>query len=698
VTVRRTRPDWLLLFLVAAVAILFRFWHQGVVPPGFNFDEAFESLEARRLLLEPGYRPVYFTGNFGIPPIQIYLTAIAFRIFGERMLAIRYVSGVLGVLGIVALYVLARLWFPLVRMSDGGPTSPPSALVRRWIPFVACLLLAVLPWHNAFSREGVEVIQVPLWATLAILFLWLGLVSTDARPRASWLCFAVSGLFWGSAYYTYQAAWVLPGILVWFVFYKLVQERGFLRRYGLRLLLLGAVALLVLAPLAGFAFRNSEMFAHRTTQVGIFGLGTGSQSPLASLVGNILKVAGLFVFGGDINVGNNIYLRPPLPLALAAVLFLGLVVAVARFRRPEYALLVIWFLWMLSPSILSEDAPSIRRTLGSTPAMVILMAVGMGWLVDAALGWARRGATPVQRTLVPAAAGAAVLALLGYSVIWSYQYYFVEWGQSRALFNYFDVGLVKLGQYAVSSPAETRLYYTPAGEADVVHLPLTWQIRGRELRTFDGKYGLVLAPPDQAPVLYMITLFLGTPWTLPALKNYYPTGYLAKDVHDRFGKTHSVAFAVNPGTTPVLLPQNTLAANFEDQVELVGSDLSAPVVSPGDTFTISLTWRAKAGPTETGYTVFTHLLGPPKPGGGDRVWAGHDSPPLNNSYPTTRWGRGEIVIDHHTITVPPEAPAGRYEIEAGLYAPLQGGARLKRVDDTGRDLGNSVIAASLEVR
>ena len=74
------RIDWLLLFLVLAVAIFFRLWQQGQVPPGMNFDEAFESLEARRLLAEPGYRPVYFTGNWGIPSLEIYLTALAFLI------------------------------------------------------------------------------------------------------------------------------------------------------------------------------------------------------------------------------------------------------------------------------------------------------------------------------------------------------------------------------------------------------------------------------------------------------------------------------------------------------------------------------------------------------------------------------------------------------------------------------------------
>ena len=109
-------------------------------------------------------------------------------------------------------------------------------MVRQHLPFVACLVLAVLPWHNAFSREGVEVVLVPLWSILTVQFLWLGLRS------CKWWPFVVSGVFLGSAFYTYQSAWVFPGVLALFLVYKRFQERGFLRRYGWKLLILALIA------------------------------------------------------------------------------------------------------------------------------------------------------------------------------------------------------------------------------------------------------------------------------------------------------------------------------------------------------------------------------------------------------------------------------------------------------------------------
>ena len=375
---RLIRLDTLLLLAVLVIGIFFRFYQQGSIPPGMDFDEAFKSMQAHRLLTEPGYHPLFFPDNNGVPPVKIYLTAAAFLIGGEDRLSIRYVSAVTGVLTILALYVLARSLFPLPNPTRSQEPSAggPSTLVRRYLPFVACLLLAVLPWHTTFSRHGIEVILLPLWGSLALLFLWQGL--RDGR----WWPFVLSGLAWGSAFYTYQAAWLLPGVLVVFLIYKLFQEPGFLRRYFPQLALLAVVALVVLLPLALFAYHNQSIFIHRTSQVGVFAEGQGSQAPLASLLSNTLKVAGLFVMGGDIAITDNIALRPPLPRLEAAFLIGGLLIALWRVKRPAYALLLIWFAWMLLPSILTENTPSIRRAVGSVPPMVMLIALGIGWAFD----------------------------------------------------------------------------------------------------------------------------------------------------------------------------------------------------------------------------------------------------------------------------------------------------------------------------
>ncbi len=350
---------------------------------------------------------------------------------------------------------------------------------------------------------------------------------------------------------------------------------------------------------------------------------------------------------------------------------------------------------MLVPSIFTDDAPSIRRAIGSLPPMVILITLGMGWLFDVGRNWARGQRT--WRVVVPLAAGLAIIATLTYTGIWSYRYYFVDWGRSKELFHYFDVGLVDLGQYAATTTADTRLYYTPAGERNVVHLPVTWQVRDRDLRTFDGNYGLVLTPPGPHASEYLVTTFLGDRQSLPALRAFYPTGRVTHTVSNNYGVPHSSVFSVDANTRPTLHMQNKVSAQFEGGIDLLGSSLSSSVIRPGEALTVTLFWQATDGPTQLSHTVFTHLLGPAR-ADGSVVWAQHDGPPLGNSYPTTRWAQGEVIVDRHTFTVPADAPPGTYQIETGLYTPARSGARLRVLDAAGQPAGDNALVGAVTIR
>jgi 4-amino-4-deoxy-L-arabinose transferase-like glycosyltransferase len=676
------RSEILLLALILSLAVFFRLWHQGQTPPGMYFDEAFESLEAHRILTEPGYHPIFFSANNGVPPLNIYLTALAFLIAGEHALSIRYVAALVGSLTILTTYLLARRLF-------ARPTSHRDR-AQRYVPLVAALILAVLPWHVALSRQGVEVALLPLWAALALLFLWQGLETGKTRH------FAISGFFWGTCPYTYQAAVFLPGLLVLFLLYKVFQEHGFLGRYWRQLAVLALVALLSLLPLAAFVHDNPGAIVQRAQQVTIFSHGQGSDKPASTLVDNVLKVARVFAFGGDPNRADNIPGRAPLPAVLLLALAAGLLVALRRGRRAEYGLCLIWFVWMLLPSVLTEAAPSLRRAIGSTPAMAMLAAVGLAWILDGIRLLLERW----NGRRMPAAVVSGLLAcgVLIYAAAWGYQYYFVDWAGDKALFYEFDAGIVELGQIAAASPAGTGLYFTPAPLGDVLHLPLTWQVRDRGLRSFDGHWGTVLAPPGPHPSLYLVKTFREDAQTLPELQQFYPAGRIVQEVDDLYGTPYAVAFAVGPGTSPVLPIHNRISANFENQVELLGSNFSRSAVQAGDTLTVTLFLRSPAGPTQASHTVFTHLVGPPNPANGSSLWAGHDSPPLHNSYPTIHWAQGEIIVDQHPFVVPLDTPAGAYQVEVGLYTPDNGSARLNVLDPDGKVSGDSVLVGTVSVQ
>lgn len=120
---------------------------------------------------------------------------------------------------------------------------------------------------------------------------------------------------------------------------------------------------------------------------------------------------------------------------------------------------------------------------------------------------------------------------------------------------------------------------------------------------------------------------------------------------------------------------HTLEADFGGLIKLLGYTLKAEKVKAGDNLQLTLYWQALAK-MDTSYHVFTHLTDE-----NDRILSQRDNLPVNDTYPTTKWRVGEIIIDGYEIWVQPDTPPGRHLIETGLYElttgqrlPVLGGA------------------------
>jgi hypothetical protein len=115
---------------------------------------------------------------------------------------------------------------------------------------------------------------------------------------------------------------------------------------------------------------------------------------------------------------------------------------------------------------------------------------------------------------------------------------------------------------------------------------------------------------------------------------------------------------------------------------------------PGQAIHILIRWRALA-PMEDSATVFVHLLD-----AGHGLWAGQDYTPLGGAFPTMlwfpKWLEGQTALDPYTLTVPPEAPAGSYYIEAGLYG-LRTVRRLPAFDRQGNMAGDRMVLGEVVV-
>ena len=135
-----------------------------------------------------------------------------------------------------------------------------------------------------------------------------------------------------------------------------------------------------------------------------------------------------------------------------------------------------------------------------------------------------------------------------------------------------------------------------------------------------------------------------------------------------------------------------IGARLGDALVLVGADLLTETLQAGQTFTVTLVWRAE-GKIGADYTVFLHLFSEQ-----GTLAAQADAPPLDGAYPTGWWAPGEVVRDPHPLPIPADLPPGRYVLYAGLYDPTTM-ARLPAADAQGYPFANDAIPlATLEVR
>ncbi|MGC8838902.1 MAG: 6-pyruvoyl-tetrahydropterin synthase-related protein [Anaerolineae bacterium] len=103
-------------------------------------------------------------------------------------------------------------------------------------------------------------------------------------------------------------------------------------------------------------------------------------------------------------------------------------------------------------------------------------------------------------------------------------------------------------------------------------------------------------------------------------------------------------------------------AEFEGRAALLACSVPVKGFRPGETVEITLYWLARQGFSED-LVTFVHLAREDSPS----PLAQTDQQPDGGFTPTTRWVAGEVIPDHHRLSLPEGLPPGRYALYAGLY-------------------------------
>ncbi|MCJ7804132.1 glycosyltransferase family 39 protein [Patescibacteria group bacterium] len=181
------RKTFIILFLIVALGGLLRFPLLSRFPAGFSADEAVQGYTAFSILKtgedEWGQFLPLNPRSFGDykPPLYTYLTVPSVALFGLNEFAVRLPSALLGVLGVLGVFLLVQELFGITAIS-----------------LLSAFFIAICPWHLVFSRAAIEANLTAFFFPMGFYFFLKGLKKSKYLP--------LSALFWGLNIYTYHSA------------------------------------------------------------------------------------------------------------------------------------------------------------------------------------------------------------------------------------------------------------------------------------------------------------------------------------------------------------------------------------------------------------------------------------------------------------------------------------------------------------
>lgn len=628
---------WAPVLGLTALAAALRLLSLSHVPPGLYRDEAFNGLDALRVL--SGEHPIYFAANRGREPLFIYFIAATVRLFGRSPGALRLAAAVCGTLTVPATYLMARTWF------------------NQRVGLLSAAIIAITYWHVQLSRVGFRAIVLPL---VFALLLWVGGRAFRTRRRSTWL---FAGILYGITFYTYVAARFTPLVLIGFALYAVWA--GYARRLWPAAACFAIGAVTALLPLGVFTLNNWDIVMGRPGQVSVFNPLINEGDLLGTLGRQLLRTIGMFLVHGDTIPRHNLPGRPVFDPLVGAAAVLGAALAFSRARKRDAAsaLTLIWVGVMLGPTWMAEDAPHFLRAVGVLPLLAALPALGLEAI-----------RTALHRRAQGLWGSVLLCALLAFSLGSTARDYFFHFAGNLDVAYAFETA-------ASSMAAEINRFIGTGWDGSGIIVPdhrlrprrhvyvdeRLWQSWEGLSFLVEEQGALTTFSPGTAPVLSPTDEALLLLWPYEDLQPYltglpHPTrvevdtGPLTRGDLEKFAYPAYAAFYLEP-----IEPQpHAPIAQFGKSIELVDYQIRVA----GRMWQVRLAWRAKVRP-DISYTASVYLCEMPcQP---TQPMAQHDVQLGGEHYPTEMWRPGDIVVGLHTLDLPAvevDAPA----LAVGVYS------------------------------
>lgn len=617
------------LLLILLLAFGLRLHQLTEIPPGLTHDEANHGWDSLNVL--DGELLYYFPLNYGSEPLYNYIVAGNMALVGENLFGLRLVNVFFGLLTIAAAYRWGRLVF-------GRSTA-----------LIAAGLIAVSFWPLATSRQALRAGILPFLTVMALLMFW----QLIYRKGRTWWPYVVGfAVAVAATLHTYLAARVLWLIFPLFIVYlALVQRDRFRTAWWPTLVgLVSGFGLTI--PM--FLYVQRHPWADTRLEMLDGPLQNILSLNLGPVFGNISRAFLAFFWPGygDQFLAYNIPGRPLFDVVSAVFFLIGLLVCLRFWRRPAFALLLIWFGVGILPSLITGPTANTTRNMGALGAVYLLPALGF----VTAVKWASGRLRLERRWLLPTV---AALWLIG-TALFTSRDYFQVWAESPDVRAAYQHTLVEALDYLDGQEQDlpiviSSVYPGPAHDPSVARVLLG--TNDLTSRWIDGRQALLF--PEGGSGWLVVPASTPLHPTFASFVELVTTVSLEADDLDPFFRI----YRLNP-TEWVWANEQV---NFGDAALLMGANWRSASVPPGGTAEMMTIWQvldpAKVGPLvppafETDVVFFTHVL---NPDGTILVQAD------TLDAPSWDWQPGDIILQIHSIYIPPETAPGQYEVAVGIY-------------------------------
>ncbi len=632
---RRKTILWVLI--VTGLGAALRLAAFGSVPGGLYQDEAFNGLDALRVL--GGEHPVYFTANNGREPLFIYLASLSIAWLGRTPAAIRLPAALLGTLTIPITAGLGIVLF------------------NRRVGLLAGALMAVTFWPLHLSRVAFRAVGLPFFIALALAAGWQG----ARHGRRCWAAWSVAaGLFYGLAFYTYPSVWVTPLALALFALYLWLTGRDAPVRRVVPLFLLGWTV--ALTPLVLAVAADPVLLFGRAGQVSVFHPDVHQGELSGTLWRQASQTLGMFAWRGDTIPRHNLPGRPVFDPLMTLFFLGGLIWLVRNRRRPAAALTLLWSVLMLLPTTLAEDAPHFLRAVGVLPVALLLPAVGL----EQSWEWMARR---IGQRWLPAALVVSVLAVSGGLTV---RDYFVKYANDPQTGYAFQDAAVELAERINAHPgpvwADERFPNEWESVRYLVDREVAW-IPEQGVASVEPLPAALFVWPYEPVEPQLAALPAGiriAGWRGPLVK-----GDLEAEAYPLYW-----GYRLEPATSDPAGP----VAFFDRGIQLY----QATVELLEDKLQITLIWMTEKE-QEQDWRVFAHLRD-----SHGTVVAQDDGPPAGGTLPAAWWRPGDQVVDVRFIPLASAYDPRQHRVVAGLYQDSSA-ERLAVLDADGQVIGDEVV-------